>query len=583
MNMKGMKEIKRIPMKIVAYIVVIALCMVYLGTPVGTKDAMAVTSNSGEWEYIENGNGTVSVIKYYGMVNNLAVPEMIDDKTLIRIGEGTFNCNTNLRSVIIANNVTDIGQYAFYDCSNLEEAMLPGSLVNIGQFAFGECFSLRSITIPDSVTTIGASAFADCISLNRVTVSEMITSILDNTFFGCTNLSNVDLPNNLNKIGDGVFSGCSSLDHVVLPDSLTYIGTTAFGGCGNLSRLDVSKNVTYIGENAFSGCSNLVIYTTSGSYAETYAKEHGIAFQLTDAPEVTPEPPSPTPTVTPSPTPTVTPSLTPTLTPSPTPTVTPSPTPTITPSPTPTVTPSPTPTITPSPTPTATPTVTPSPTPIVTPKPIATPDGIVTPEPTWNPTITFAPVSTPTPGVGDNNNNTGKKSQIIHAKSITKEYGSKPFNLGAYADSYSALSYSSSNKKVATVDGYGWVTVKGYGSSVITVKAPEAEEYKKASKKITVTIIPKKVAVKALKSTAAKKAVYSWKKDRTVSGYQIYVSLKKDFNSNTFQRVIKSSTSLSLRGLRSRKTYYFKVRSYKLVGKKKFYSKWSMVKKVKIK
>lgn len=569
--MKGMK-IKRIPAKIVAYIIVFALCITCIGMPAGTKTAMAVTSNSGEWEYLENGNGTISVIKYYGMVNNLAVPEMIDDKTLIRIGEGTFNCNTNLKSVIIASSVTDIGQYAFYDCSNLEEAMLPGGLVNIGQFAFGACFSLRSITVPDSVTAIGASAFADCTSLNGVTIPEMITDILDNTFSGCTNLRNVDLPNSLNKIGDGAFCGCAGLDNVVLPDSLTYIGAAAFGGCSNLSRLDVSKNVTYIGENAFSGCSNLVIYTTSGSYAETYAKEHGIAFQLTDAPEVTPEPFTPSP-LPPSPTPTVTPS------PTPTPTLPPSPTPTVTPSPTPTASPSPTPTVTPSPTPT----ITPSPTPIITPEPAGTPDVIVTSEPTLQPSITSAPVSTPTPGAGDNDNNTGKKSQTIHAKSVTKEYGSEPFSLGAYTDSYGELVYSSSNKKVATVDDSGWVTVKGYGSSVITVKASETEEYKKASKKVTVTVIPKRVTVKSLKSPAAKKAVYSWKKDKTVSGYQIYVSLKKDFSSNTFSRTVKSAASLLLRGLKSKKTYYFKVRAYKLAAKKKYYSKWSIVKKVKIK
>ena len=36
-------------------------------------------------------------------------------------------------------------------------------------------------------------------------------------------------------------------------------------------------------------------------------------------------------------------------------------------------------------------------------------------------------------------------------------------------------------------------------------------------------------------------------------------------------------------GLKSKKTYYVKIRSYKKVGKKKYYGAWSKVKKVKIK
>ncbi len=597
--MKGIKKARKVRQRIVGYMMVFALCIVYFGTPVWVKTAKAVTSANSEWEYIENGGGTISVIRYYGMVNALAIPEMIDDKILIRIGEGTFNCNTNLNSVIVPTSVTDVGQYAFYDCSNLEEVMLPNGLVNVGQFAFGECWNLRNIVLPNSVMGIGDSAFTGCFSLSNIRIPDNVNSISDGTFFGCTNLREIILPDSLSRIESDAFSGCSSLSDVVLPDGLVYIGERAFVGCSNLSDLEISKKVTFIGDNAFGGCSNLVIYTTSGSYAETYANEHGITVKLTDVPESTPVPVIPEPIMpddpsdpdnkitcspwppdvespTPSPTPTVSP------TPSPTPTVspTPSPTPTVspTPSPTPTVSPTPSPTPTVSPTPSPTPTVspTPSPTPTVSPTLSSTPTISSTPG------ITVPPVlsnPTPTPGIA----NTGKKSQKIYAKSVTKEYGSKRFDLGAYSDSYKDILYNSSDKKVVSIDEAGWITVKGYGKSTITMTAPATDEYKKATKKITVTIVPKKVTAKTLKSTAAKKVFYSWKKDRTVSGYQIYVSLKKDFSRDTFERQKKSVASLSLSGLKSRKTYYFKVRAYKLVGKKKYYGKWSTVKKVKIK
>lgn len=593
--MKGI--VKKIPCRIMAYLVVFALCITYPEIPART--AKAVTSAGGEWEYIDNGNGTISVIRYYGMVNHLTIPETIDDKSLIRIGEMTFNCNTNLNSVIVSNNVTDVGQYAFYDCSNLEEVILPDSVINIGQFAFGECHNLKSMMIPNSVTEIGASAFTGCISLGRIALSENITSIQENTFSGCTGLNDVILPNQLSRIEDGAFTLCSSLTNMILPDEVVYIGDYAFSSCSNLSTLEISKNVTFIGEDAFSRCPNLVIYTTSGSYAETYANEHGITVQLTDVSESTPNPVAPDPIIpdnpsdsddestsspwtsdteppTPSPTPTVTPSPTPpTLSPEP---VVPSPEP-VTPSPEP-VTPSPEP-VTPSPEP-ITPSpevVTPSPTPII---PDCSSQEPVTPSPEPPTPNLESPTPIPIPDFKDDDY-TGKKSQMIHAKSVTKEYGSKTFDLGAYSDSYGELAYSSSNKKVVTVDTFGWVAVKGYGQSTITIKASETDEYKKATKKITVKIVPKKVVVKTLKSPATKKAVYSWKKDKTASGYQIYVSLKKDFSRETLERVRKSSTLLSLGWLKSKKTYYFKVRAYKLVGKKKYYGKWSTVKKVKIK
>ncbi len=537
--MKGIKKAKKIPQRIVGYMMVFALCIVYFGTPVWVKTAKAVKSANDEWEYIENGGGTISVIRYYGMVNALAIPEMIDDKILIRIGEGTFNCNTNLNSVIVPTSVTDVGQYAFYDCSNLEEVMLPNGLVNVGQFAFGECWNLRNIVLPNSVMGIGDSAFTGCFSLSNIRIPDNVNSISDGTFFGCTNLHEIILPDSLSRIESDAFSGCSSLSDVVLPDGLVYIGERAFVGCSNLSDLEISKKVTFIGDNAFGGCSNLVIYTTSGSYAETYANEHGITVKLTDVPESTPVPVIPEPIIPDDPS---------------------DPDNKITCSPWPPDVESPTP----SPTPTVSPTLSSTPT-------ISSTPGITVPPVLSNPT--------PTPGIA----NTGKKPQKIYAKSVTKEYGSKRFDLGAYSDSYKDILYNSSDKKVVTIDEAGWITVKGYGKSTITMTAPATDEYKKATKKITVTIVPKKVTAKTLKSTAAKKVFYSWKKDRTVSGYQIYVSLKKDFSRDTFERQKKSVASLSLSGLKSRKTYYFKVRAYKLVGKKKYYGKWSTVKKVKIK
>ena len=48
------------------------------------------------------------------------------------------------------------------------------------------------------------------------------------------------------------------------------------------------------------------------------------------------------------------------------------------------------------------------------------------------------------------------------------------------------LTYTTSNKAVATVDAAGKVTVKGPGVAKITVKAAATTDYKAASKTVTV-------------------------------------------------------------------------------------------------
>lgn len=65
-------------------------------------------------------------------------------------------------------------------------------------------------------------------------------------------------------------------------------------------------------------------------------------------------------------------------------------------------------------------------------------------------------------------------------------YGAKAFQLGAKAAT--ALSYQSSNEKVATVDANGNVTIKGAGSAVITIHAAEDAAHKEAVKTVNVKV-----------------------------------------------------------------------------------------------
>ncbi len=94
-----------------------------------------------------------------------------------------------------------------------------------------------------------------------------------------------------------------------------------------------------------------------------------------------------------------------------------------------------------------------------------------------------------------------------------------------------------------------------------------------------------KVATKAfgLKvSTTSKKIKATWTKQTSVTGYQ--VKYKKGSNGSWKSLTITSNTAnKTISKLTSGKTYYVKVRAYKTVAGKKFYSTYSSTKKIKVK
>ena len=148
------------------------------------------------------------------------------------------------------------------------------------------------------------------------------------------------------------------------------------------------------------------------------------------------------------------------------------------------------------------------------------------------------------------------------------------------------LSYSGSNKNIA-VDGAGKVTVKKnyIGKAVITITAAETDAHASSRKSITVTVNPPKTRILSAKSPAPKKILIRWKKPafKGITGYQIRLSLKKDFFSKVKTVTVKGygKTSKAIAGLKRGKTYYVQVRTFKKSGIR-FCSAWSKARKVRI-
>ena len=173
-----------------------------------------------------------------------------------------------------------------------------------------------------------------------------------------------------------------------------------------------------------------------------------------------------------------------------------------------------------------------------------------------------------------------KKQKITKVSSAYKKSVGQSFTLKPKAKG--KITYKTGNKKVATVNSKGKVTVKGTGKATITVTAKATSTYSKCVKKITVYGVPKKPEMKKL-TAGKKKFTVQWKKDKKADGYQVQYSTDKKFKKNVKSvNVSKKNTKATVKKLKKGKTYRVRVRSYKKINGKKYYSGWGKVKSVKV-
>ena len=158
---------------------------------------------------------------------------------------------------IIPEGTVTIGSSAFRNAQGLTGLVIPNSLTTIELMAFAKCNNLTSITLPASVTTLEAYAFMNCIRLERVEFFGSLNEISNSLFQGCSALVEVNIPDGVETIGYNAFKNCSSLKLAVLPDSVYRIESYAFQGCTGLLDVNLGQKVDFIGDMAFSDCTNL--------------------------------------------------------------------------------------------------------------------------------------------------------------------------------------------------------------------------------------------------------------------------------------------------------------------------------------
>jgi len=158
-----------------------------------------------------------------------------------------------------------------------------------------------------------------------------------------------------------------------------------------------------------------------------------------------------------------------------------------------------------------------------------------------------------------------------------------------YAEYYNIYKYDSKKGKYVKVG-----TTAGNVNTFKVRKLPEGSYFRfkitavvggnegARSEPYKVVTNPRKVQTKLAKSTKKRKITFKWKKT-TGTGYQYQWSTSKKFKKNYLTKTTKK-TNVTISTSKSRKTYYVRVRAYKTHSNgKKYYGKWSTVKKVKVK
>lgn len=117
----------------------------------------------------------------------------------------TFCDCSNLTDVVLPDDLLLIGGYAFNGCSSLKKIDLPDSIESIAQYAFGGT-DLGSIALPKNMSDVSPYILYPCHDLIYVEIGSGTKKIYDDAFAGCANLIRIMIPDSVTEIAEGAFA-----------------------------------------------------------------------------------------------------------------------------------------------------------------------------------------------------------------------------------------------------------------------------------------------------------------------------------------------------------------------------------------
>ena len=156
-------------------------------------------------------------------VTTYTVPSIVK-----HIGPHAFHGAPYLKRIIFHDAVEDIGEYACYECLEMTRVEIPGNpKLNNAPFAACET-NLRTIVLNEGVTEIPDYCFFDAENCTSLQLPSTLERIGARALCYLENITTITLPENLVMLDAGALSSCTRLSTVNFNDKCRYVGQQCF-------------------------------------------------------------------------------------------------------------------------------------------------------------------------------------------------------------------------------------------------------------------------------------------------------------------------------------------------------------------
>lgn len=179
----------------------------------------------------------------------LKIPDRV-----VNISEKYFDFCKEFTTLILPNSLKIIN-YCGFSHSNIKEVIIPENVEYLGNYCFFNCNMLSKITLNNKLKHIGEACFMNN-NISNINLPNTLIDLLPYTFYH-SSLQNITIPEGITHIGNKCFENCNNLTKVIFPDSLLIIDNNAFKNC-IIKDMFLPENLKVIGDLSFSG--NLIKY-----------------------------------------------------------------------------------------------------------------------------------------------------------------------------------------------------------------------------------------------------------------------------------------------------------------------------------
>lgn len=174
-------------------------------------------------------------------------------------------------------------------------------------------------------------------------------------------------------------------------------------------------------------------------------------------------------------------------------------------------------------------------------------------------------------------------SPEIQAKNKTVDMGSGKQDIMEKIQTDAKITCISDAPGIVEISGDKFIPKKPGKATIIITTTGEKNYFSMDLVRLTITVRPINTQKLTLKSSARGKMTVSWSTAKSVSGYEIQYSRSKKMKNAQSLTIKGKTTQVTLKNLAKKKKYYVRIRTYKTINGKKYYSTWSTVKTVKVK